>query len=203
MSITQMCNPEDEGAYADLYWTRDTSRDKDELRPIYMRETHIGIVLSLGEDNGRDDSDFYAMIWNAEKQTAERYYYASTRGWTYPNHAGIDATPEVLQAYQAKREADYQAAVKARAEVERKTPSVGKAVKVVRGRKIPIGTQGEVFWIGQDSYARNYYSRNTPRLSSFGIYTVDEAVQDKRVGIKLPDGSKVFTAAKNVEVQYV
>ena len=55
-------------------------------------------------------------------------------------------------------------------EVER-----GKVVKVVRGRKVPVGTVGEVFWVGE---------------SRWGY----------RVGLKDGEGNKHFTAETNVEV---
>jgi hypothetical protein len=51
---------------------------------------------------------------------------------------------------------------------------VGATVEVVRGRKVQKGTVGQVFWMGDNG---------------FGI----------SVGLELEDGSKVFTAAKNVE----
>lgn len=53
-----------------------------------------------------------------------------------------------------------------------------KVVKVVRGRKVPRGTVGEVFWMGDSGYGMS-------------------------VGLRLLDGSKVFTAQNNVEVVMV
>lgn len=52
--------------------------------------------------------------------------------------------------------------------------SMHKLVRVVRGRKVPKGTEGEVFWMGDSGY-------------------------DMSVGLRLIDGKKVFTAMKNVE----
>jgi hypothetical protein len=60
-------------------------------------------------------------------------------------------------------------------EEEAKTIRVHKVVTVVRGRKVPIGTVGDVFWMGDKGYGMG-------------------------VGIRLLDGSKVFTSLKNVEV---
>ena len=51
-----------------------------------------------------------------------------------------------------------------------------KTVRVVKGRKIPIGTEGEIVWMGFDSFGK------------------------KRVGLRLLDGKKVYTAATNVKV---
>jgi len=97
-----------------------------------------------------------------------------------------DATPEVKAEWEA-----YKAAEKAKADQERKraeaarakweaeqeaaAPKPGRKVIVIKGRKVAKGTTGKVFWHGQTLYGR-------------------------RVGIVLADGSKVFTAADNVEV---
>ena len=53
---------------------------------------------------------------------------------------------------------------------------VGNVVKVVRGRKVPIGTVGNCFWSGYGKYGT-------------------------RVGLQTAGGDKYFTAASNVEVQ--
>ena len=58
----------------------------------------------------------------------------------------------------------------------------GKTVKVVKGRKVPIGTIGDVFYL-----ARKHYSQNT----WFGF--------DTRIGIKSEDGTQHFLSASNVE----
>lgn len=49
-----------------------------------------------------------------------------------------------------------------------------KLVKVVKGRKVPIGTEGEICWMGVDSFG------------------------NKKVGIRLLNGNKVYTAESNV-----
>lgn len=145
--------------------------------PLYMETSHIGVVLETGEENGYNDSDFYAIVWNDEKGCTERVTYASTRGWTYPNGASVDATPEVVAKWE-KWSADRQEARRvAQVEKEAATPSHGKTVQVVKGRKIPIGTKGEVCWAGKCQYSGNL-----------------------RVGIRLTSGEKVFTAGSNVVV---
>jgi len=58
------------------------------------------------------------------------------------------------------------------------TPKRGRIVKVVKGRKVRKGTEGEVFWVGEDRF-RPY---------------------SQRVGFKTDAGDKHFTAAGNVEV---
>lgn len=122
---------------------------------LYMHTTHQGLVLSLGERNWHDDSDFYATVWNPETNAPEKITYATTRGWTYPNHASVDATPEVRAAYEAFLENIRKARAQAAAEERANTVAKGKRVKVVKGRKVPVGTEGVVFWTGPDKYNRN------------------------------------------------
>ncbi len=136
---------------------------------LYMQTTHQGMVLSTGERNGYDDSDFYANVWDEATQSIKQVEYATTRGWTYPNGASVDASPEV-QAKAAAWVAEQKRVIEAA------TVRVGKTVQVVRGRKLPIGTVADVFWMGPDKYKK------------YG----------KRVGLRLLDGTKVFIDAANV-----
>ena len=106
---------------------------------LYMETTFVGCVISTRERNGYDDSDFYATVWNEEKQAPESIEYATTRGWTYPNSAIVDATPEVLAKYRAYRiESGTKQAVQDDIELSAK-PSAGKVCRVFKGRKYPKG----------------------------------------------------------------
>lgn len=163
--------------------------------PLYMHTTHRGLVLETGEVNGYDDSDFYAVVWNPTKGHPERVTYATTRGWTYPNGASVDATPEVIAAHAA-----WDAQRRENARIERDArealvPRKGKVVKVVSGRKLPVGTEGTVVWYGVNKFATTRYLT--------GLYMLDERamieVGLRRVGINT-GGQTVFVDAKNVEV---
>ena len=46
-------------------WNRET------MGPMLMETTHVGLVLSTGEYNGYDDSDFFAEVWMAVVETDE------------------------------------------------------------------------------------------------------------------------------------
>lgn len=71
---------------------------------------------------------------------------------------------------------DYKNLIKRqKEEKESKKIDLHKVVKVIRGRKVPKGTEGEVFWIGP----------------GFG---------ENRVGLRLIDGTKVFVPVSYVEV---
>lgn len=145
--------------------------------------TWTGCVLRLGERNMYDDSDFYAIVWDAPKGAPRQVEYASTRGWTYANGADVDATDEVKAAYEAWETARAEDRRMAREAYEAALPTVGKTVKVVKGRKIPVGTVAEVTWFGEDKY------NSTSFLTRY------------RVGLNLTiDGKRVFTSADNVEV---
>ncbi len=55
-----------------------------------------------------------------------------------------------------------------------KAPVKGRTIKVVKGRKVPVGTVGTCCWVGESRY---------------GV----------RVGLKTPAGETLWTAASNVE----
>ena len=143
--------------------------------PMYTWESHNGLCIKDYERNGYDDSDFVMIVWNAEKQEPEHYCFASTRGWSYPSYgSSADATPEVMEAYNAWSERIAQAARERKARADAARPDKGKMLRVARGRKVAVGTEGLCFWIGQSAYGM-------------------------RVGLKTPTG-RVFTAVSNVEV---
>ena len=160
--------------------------------PLYIEETRVGLVLSIGERNGYDDSDFYATVWNPVKGCPECVEYASTRGWSNPNSATPDATPEVRADYEAWSKAQAEEARKRQAEIEAKTPSIGKLVKVVRGRKVAVGTIGRIFWMGEDTkYSSSRWAKSTTKI---GI-ALDDA-KDARGRY----ANVAWTYAENVEV---
>lgn len=151
--------------------------------PEFYDVTFEGAVLGIYERNGYDDSDFFATVWDDDQGAVREVQYATTRGWTYNNSASVDATDEVKAKARAWFEPKFAGFRAARATAEAATPAKGKRVKVVKGRKVPVGTEGTVFWEGEDRYARDY-GLGKPR----------------RVGFKDDAGAKWFTAASNVEV---
>lgn len=94
-----------EGAYCPFgpgSWNDESHRGPDNKMVVALFETHRGLCLFESEVNGRDDSDFYMVVWNPEKQCTENLMFATTRGWSYPCYASrVDATPEVIAAYEA------------------------------------------------------------------------------------------------------
>lgn len=75
--------------------------------------------------------------------------------------------------------------VNAAREIEDFRRYYGKHVKVVRGKKVPLGTTGDVFWLKRCCYGK--YG------DPWGIYS------DTRIGIKDDSGHVWFTSADNVE----
>lgn len=162
----------------------------------YVIDTHHGVVISKYENNGYDDSDYYAIVWNSEQNNFHHIRYATTRAWTYLNDATIDATPEVLKAYQEKLE-ENRIKLEERENAERaKMPVAGKTIRVVKGRKIPIGTIAKVFWLGEDKFNRP--AKKNPYQFSLDMFIY--FARQYRVGIILDSGEKFFINAENVEI---
>lgn len=146
---------------------------------VALEARYEGMCLAEGEHNYRDDSDFFALVWNGS--APEEVQFASTRGPSYENYVTLDATPEVAAAYESWKTARETAARAAATAREAATPRVGKTVRVVAGRKVPRGTVGTVVWYGTSKFG---YSR-TPTY---------------RVGLKDSTGTVHYTDANNVAV---
>jgi hypothetical protein len=185
MAIHEMSN-ESQADYAILNylgWNRETHG------PLYMAISHAGCVLrNDGEYNGYDDSDFYATVWNRETQRPERVTFATTRGWTYPNHADVDATPEVLaeyEAYCAREQAKHEAACEAKRAAERAAKEHEAALKV---QAVELAKQ----------------RRRTARLGKytgeFAWCAVARNGKSIRVGVKTPDGQMHWGSAAKLEI---
>lgn len=147
----------------------------DSYAPCDSDESYIGMVLDTFEENGYDDSDFVALVWDNDSGTTRKVCYASTRSWTYHNLAVVDATPEVLEkALRQYRDAWIVKAI-AETDADARKPRRGATVTIARGRR-DVGTTGEVRWTGPGKYG-------------------------PRVGIAV-DGRKgyVFTSESNVDV---
>lgn len=152
---------------------------------LWTWETHHGLCIQESERNGRDDSDFYMLVWNPEKGAPEHILFYTTRGWMYPCQASRpDATPEVLAALKAYNDRIEHSIREKHAKINAGMPAKGKVVRVVKGRNVPIGTTGPVFWanVDQEWILGTLFRRYTGR-----------------VGIETPRG-RVFTNADNVQV---
>lgn len=156
----------------------------------FIDVTYEGAVLRTGEHNWYDDSDFFADVWDDATNAVKRITYATTRGWTYANGANVDATPEVRAKAATFYTALALAELKAKAAADALTPAKGKAVKVVKGRKVPKGTEGVVIWVGEGRYYGPVPRYKNGWSTNGGL----------RIGLKTADGATHFTAASNVVV---
>lgn len=171
--------------------------------PLYMKTTYVGCVISVWEKNGYDDSDFYAEVWDEETQSIKTIEYASTRGWCYPNGARIDATPEVIDKVRAYLKKKNLEALQMKEKQEAHTVYKDKLIKVVKGKKVPVGTIGKVFWIGTKQYG---YSKWT-QVTKIGIKVLDsegnpifDSDKDPELAKKYGNDLVYFTDINNVQV---
>lgn len=168
----------DKQAFEALAEGRNIQLKKDAQNPdgYWAERTHEGRVLALREENRYDDSDFYALVWSDEKQQPVEVLYGTTRAPTYENWASVDATTWVAAKYEAWKREQARLRAEALEAREKRTVRKGKRVRVVGGRKVPIGTVGTVHWIGEGIRGR------------------------ERVGLTGLDGVAYWTDARNVEV---
>lgn len=119
-----------------------------------------GRVLRVFQEDYRAMSDVYtvatfASVWDDVLNKPKVILVnANFELDTNDGRAEVDATAETLEkfeAYTARLERQAQAlrdaARLAREEEERNRPVVGKRMIVVKGRKVPQGTQGVVFYV--------------------------------------------------------
>lgn len=157
------------------YWTN----EGEQTRFYHLERRYVGLVVSEREENGYNDSDWYATVYDPDTDTFFEVQTGTTRhAWI--GGCSIDASDEIKQKWndlvqkQAReREAAYYLA-------KRMKVGEGKTVEFVKGRKIPIGTKGVVTWVGIDKY--------------------DPRKEKLRVGVKLENGDSVYTAETNLKV---
>jgi len=125
---------------------------------MWTYETHHGLCISDRERNSYDDSDWYMLIWDAEKQEPFEICFATTRGWAYPCYGSQpDATFEVMAAYNAwvaRRDHNSKLAAD---RIAAKTPAPGKLVEVIAGRKFKRGSQFEVRSVEKSAFGLSQY----------------------------------------------
>lgn len=181
MAITKRVEITNEQAFQAILEGRDIQArparyETDPETGYWVEVTHKGLVLALREENGYDDSDFYAVVWDASEGRPRDVLYASTRAWTYSNGATVDATAAVRAAYDAYLRRQAVERAQALTEREQRTVRKGKTVRVVGGVKVPVGLVGTCHWIGEGYRGRT------------------------RVGLTTADGTAYWTDVKNVEV---
>jgi hypothetical protein len=141
--------------------------------------THVGLVHSISytESTAMDSysKEIFALVYNIESEELEK---VSLNGICQDSHwfeatAEIDLSDELRASYEAKKEKQYQARIKAE---EAKTFRKGKLVTIVGGKKNK-GQSGIIFWIGDCKFNRG----------------------TKNIGIDLGN-EKVFINERNLEL---
>lgn len=153
--------------------------------------SHAGRVVGFGKAfhfgvPGMGDNTEYAVVLNANgsygSEALSIYHDGLTDEIAY---AEIDAHPEAVAAFnaleaakaaaeRAAREAAEGAAEAREAAEEAARIHKGDAVRVARGRKVPIGITGKVFWLGEGKWGT-------------------------RAGLKDASGVVIWIACKNLE----
>lgn len=73
--------------------------------------------------------------------------------------------------------------LQAMTEISQRDTYMNERVRVVKGRKVPHGTEGVVVWLKRVHYGQGYWNG-----------------WDTRIGIETNDGERVFTSLNNVEL---
>jgi hypothetical protein len=155
--------------------------------------TYEGCVLAKWEENGHDDSDFLAAVWDAENNRVTSLEYATTRGWTYKNFATVDATPDVIAkatdwledwTFRFNRDLDARKAEKI---------EIGKDVRVTRN----IRTR-QVGLVEKDSVGVALVRA----VSHFAPYSGGYSKDQYRVKIRLSDNREVWIDEKDLVVDH-
>lgn len=145
-------------------------------------ESHQQQVLEVGSHYwGDGDSNYFAVVLLPDGRV-EEIGYCSTycSGYARTCEAIVDAPQSEMERYlESKRRRHETTDLRLgsdRQDLDWHTARKGAFVRVVAGRKVPVGLEGRVFWSGD---------------SKFGL----------RVGISPSDGGEgVFTAHSNIEV---
>jgi len=144
-------------------------RDGGLAEIIETKETYTERVLEVYEDNGYNDSDFYAVVWDDEQNCLLHKQYATTRFYSEGYGAKVDATPEIIEKAKAEKE-KYFLKFAIESDIENaKSIKIGKRVEVTRGRK-NRGVIGEVFWVGRPEK----FSYHSKEYHNIGIKLNDE-----------------------------
>lgn len=132
-------------------------------KTVYGWTSHEGAVLSIFSKSVRIMSDVwgrgtYARVWTGNGYDEVALAFDDMSYEQYAT-ATVDATPEVLAevaAYEARlqaaREARIAAEREAHARAECTGPRKGATLRVVKGRKVPVGTVGKCIWYGSGRY---------------------------------------------------
>jgi hypothetical protein len=162
-------NKNDNGHHYPIQFDKKTKRFEITHSNYILSKTecsHSGLVLNTLYKEQRVMSDvyadvLYAQVWDEEKQEVNTIYVGCPEMMGNQSYiaAIVDATDEVkVKAEKYRKQQEEKRLIEERKrEEERKqkelyTPSKGKTISVFKGRKVSIGTEGIVFWVGNDRF---------------------------------------------------
>lgn len=137
--------------------------DGTPLSPMYTVTRFVGATLAEYERNGYHDSDFYAIVYNAETDAIETIEYATTRAYCGPSSAHADATPDVIDRAAEVVRRQALATWHKMNNRQRYNLAKGRLVEVVAGRKIKKGTRARVINVTHNPYATIRYGQSAGR----------------------------------------
>ena len=138
-----------------------------------MEELYKGFVVELYSKETKKGKDFIAIVYERYNEEFIHYKYANQDTYL-PNNAWIDAEKWVVDLYEKelkKRELEYLKLL-----LKIRNSYKGLTLKVVRGKKTPLGTKGYCIWSGMSKYGQ------------------------MRVGIKDEQKEVHWTSASNCEI---
>ena len=147
---------------------------------IGNEESYVGRVLEKYERNGRDDSDFIAVVWDDETNGTKLVEYDSTRHGGAGN-AVVDATADVVKKARLEMYRFHLYRIQEKYAKMALEPTKGKLIRVEDGRKYK-GRTGKIFWIGVNEFKSTY---------GYTCYNV---------GVEQDDGSRFFVPIDYVKV---
>jgi len=113
-----------------------------------MIEKHKGAVIKTGYQSWHDDWDELVWVWDFDENRPKSVIVHSTRFGCGDTKFTIDATDEVKALYNAwERECAFRKLLNDDYGRAHKITK-GKTVVVTKGRKVPKGIKGLVFWEG-------------------------------------------------------
>lgn len=141
------------------------------------KESYKGQVIRIDNHMWLDGmEDEHAVVWDTDNHKEERiqvgYRGIDCQNLMGDSYATVDATDEIKRDIlrTLKRRAQYAFAESVKE--YKRTIRRGSHVKVVRGRKIPKGTELEVFWVGEkETYQSRQYNFMNETETIVGGYT--------------------------------
>jgi hypothetical protein len=178
-------------------WKFNVEKQQNEF--VRSWETHVGVVLATRVDVERIMSDVWedirkAVVWSDEKNAPETLWVSQGYPSRETASVEIDATPEVQAKYAAWLEIERQKQEKLEAQrrfeariAEEKRVTRGKRVVVARGRKVPQGTTGIVFWVGDSQWGLKVGIATSERKDARGRNLDVAWTYEKNCDVILPE----------------